>query len=45
MSAFDERTRSTVQKIPLCSVRAGPRDGEAWVNRLKEEYRALIAVR
>jgi len=35
-------TKNTVQKIPLLTVRAGPRDGEKWVERLKEEYTALI---
>ena len=29
----------------MLSVRAGPRDGEEWVKRLKEEYMALITVR
>jgi len=31
-----------IQKIPLMTVRAGPRDGAQWVERLKEEYNALI---
>jgi ufm1-conjugating enzyme 1 len=44
-AAFDEKTRSTVAKIPLCTVRGGPRDGDAWVQRLKEEYKSLISVR
>mmetsp|Transcript_16647 Transcript_16647/g.28850 ORF Transcript_16647/g.28850 Transcript_16647/m.28850 type:complete len:172 (-) Transcript_16647:292-807(-) len=39
---MDAGTKNTVQKIPLLTVRAGPRDGEAWINRLKEEYSALI---
>eukprot|EP00771_Trimastix_marina_P000310 gnl/Trimastix_PCT/1331.p1 GENE.gnl/Trimastix_PCT/1331~~gnl/Trimastix_PCT/1331.p1 ORF type:complete len:193 (+),score=23.98 gnl/Trimastix_PCT/1331:70-579(+) len=34
--------KGTIQRIPLCTVRACPRDGEQWVNRLKEEYNALI---
>lgn len=33
----------SVQKIPLFKIRAGPRDGEKWNERLKEEYKALIA--
>eukprot|EP00124_Ichthyophonus_hoferi_P004941 Ihof_evm3s619 gene=Ihof_evmTU3s619 len=28
--------------LPVCYTRAGPRDKEAWVQRLKEEYEALI---
>eukprot|EP00947_MAST-08B_sp_MAST-8B-sp1_P001651 g1651.t1 len=39
---FDSNTKKTVQKIPLLKTRAGPRDGEAWTTRLKEEYMALI---
>ena len=38
----DESVKSTVKKIPLLSVRAGPRDKDQWVARLKEEYAALI---
>ena len=41
---MDEHTKSTVSKIPLLTVNAGPRDGEQWVKRLKEEYAALIKV-
>ena len=33
-----------VQKIPLLKIRAGPRDGPKWIDRLKEEYQALITV-
>jgi hypothetical protein len=40
---FDEGTRKTVQKIPLLRTRAGPRDGEQWQARLREELQALIA--
>ncbi|KUF92629.1 Histone-lysine N-methyltransferase ATX3 [Phytophthora nicotianae] len=39
---IDENTKRTVQKIPLLTTRAGPRDGESWTKRLKEEYLALI---
>lgn len=38
---FDESTKKAVQKIPLLSVKAGPRDPN-WTDRLKEEYQALI---
>lgn len=32
-----------MQKIPVLKTRAGPRDGDKWTERLKEEYKALIA--
>eukprot|EP01063_Lacrimia_lanifica_P005341 TRINITY_DN13115_c0_g1_i1.p2 TRINITY_DN13115_c0_g1~~TRINITY_DN13115_c0_g1_i1.p2 ORF type:complete len:161 (+),score=62.63 TRINITY_DN13115_c0_g1_i1:68-550(+) len=35
--------KGTVKKIPLLKTKAGPRDGEQWTQRLKEEYEALIA--
>lgn len=40
--AFDENTKQTVRKLPLIKTRAGPADGEAWKQRLKEEYMCLI---
>jgi hypothetical protein len=39
----DKATRDTVEKIPLLSVRAGPRDAQ-WVDRMKQELTALIKV-
>lgn len=36
--------KDLAQKIPLLTVNAGPRDGEKWTQRLKEEYLALIKV-
>ena len=39
----DDGTKSTIQKIPLLTVKAGPRDPD-WGDRLKEEYAALIKV-
>lgn len=42
---IDESTKATVQKIPLLSVRAGPRDGDDWIKRYKQELNALIKVR
>eukprot|EP00933_Yihiella_yeosuensis_P046841 TRINITY_DN4246_c0_g1_i1.p1 TRINITY_DN4246_c0_g1~~TRINITY_DN4246_c0_g1_i1.p1 ORF type:complete len:170 (+),score=32.47 TRINITY_DN4246_c0_g1_i1:140-649(+) len=39
---YDDKTKAVVQKIPLLSVKAGPRDGADWVERLKEELAALI---
>jgi uncharacterized protein (DUF58 family) len=40
--SYDASTRRDVQKLPMLTVRAGPRDGAAWRERLKEEYKALI---
>lgn len=42
---IDNSTKSTVQKIPLLSIRAGPRDKDQWVARLKQELKSLIQVR
>ncbi len=41
---MDKATKETVQKIPLLTVNAGPRDADVWIKRLKEEYTALIKV-
>ena len=38
----DAATKAAVGKIPTLKTNAGPRDKEAWVNRLKEEYMSLI---
>jgi len=40
----DEVTRKQLASIPLLKTKAGPRDGELWVQRLKEEYQSLIKV-
>lgn len=40
----DEATKRSLAQIPLLKTKAGPRDGELWVNRLKEEYQSLIKV-
>ena len=42
IESWDSTTLATVKKIPLLTHKAGPRDGDAWVARLKEEYQALI---
>jgi ufm1-conjugating enzyme 1 len=42
---MDNQVKSTLQKIPLLTVKAGPRDGDEWIARLKQEYKALIEVR
>ena len=34
--SWDSTTRATVQKIPLLTVKAGPREKEEWPKRLKE---------
>jgi len=40
----DAGTRKTLSTIPLLKTKAGPRDKEEWVTRLKEEYNSLIKV-
>lgn len=40
----DAGTRKSLSGIPLLQTKAGPRDKEIWVQRLKEEYKALIMV-
>jgi len=42
--AIDSNTKAIVQKIPLCSVRAGPGDDkDEWAARLRQELTALIS--
>ncbi|KAL2718892.1 ubiquitin-fold modifier-conjugating enzyme 1 [Vespula squamosa] len=38
----DELTNKTLAGIPSLQTKAGPRDKNLWVQRLKEEYQALI---
>lgn len=40
----DELTNKTLSGIPSLQTKAGPRDKNLWVQRLKEEYQALITV-
>jgi len=40
--AISPATKTILQKIPLLTVKAGPRDGDEWMARLKEEYSRLI---
>ena len=40
----DEATKKTLAAIPLLRTNAGPRDGDQWATRLKEEYMSLIKV-
>jgi len=44
LAMVDEATRKQLACIPLLRTKAGPRDGELWVQRLKEEYQSLIKV-
>ncbi|KAK6746448.1 hypothetical protein RB195_012507 [Necator americanus] len=39
---MDDAARSRLKAIPLCRTKAGPRDGDLWIERLKEEYQAII---
>nr|DBA13904.1 TPA: hypothetical protein GDO54_004930 [Pyxicephalus adspersus] len=41
---FVVATRRVVSEIPLLKTGASPRDKELWVQRLKEEYQALIKI-
>lgn len=41
---MDVATRKSLSNIPLCKIKAGPRDKEQWPARLKEEYQSLIEV-
>lgn len=41
----DEGTRKTLSNIPLLATKAGPREKELWIQRLKEEYQSLIKVK
>lgn len=43
--SVDAATKDTIKKLPLLTVKAGPRDGDDWIKRMKEEYMSLIAVR
>ena len=45
LKMVDANTKKTLATIPLLKTRAGPRDGDVWVDRLKEEYLSLIQVR
>ena len=40
----DETTKKTLASIPLLRTNAGPRSGDQWPVRLKEEYLSLIKV-
>jgi len=38
----DAATKKTLSGIPLCKTKAGPRDKEIWMPRLKEEYQVEL---
>nr|CAD7575898.1 unnamed protein product [Timema californicum] len=38
----DDSTKKSLSGIPLLKTKAGPRDKDLWVQRLKEEYQGLI---
>lgn len=40
----DAATKKTLSNLPLLKTKAGPRERDVWVTRLKEEYQALITV-
>ena len=43
LKMVDAATRKAVSNIPQLKTKAGPRDKEEWVKRLKEEYASLIS--
>lgn len=43
MAGLNDITKQELKKIPLLKNNAGPRDGDLWLERLKEEFEALIA--
>ena len=44
LQMVDAATKKTLGAIPLLKTKAGPREKELWVQRLKEEYHSLIQV-
>lgn len=34
-----------LSQLPVMKIKAGPRDGDLWLQRLEEEYKCLIKVR
>lgn len=42
MTSLNDKSKQELKKIPLLKINAGPRDGDLWLERLKEEYEALI---
>eukprot|EP01051_Picozoa_sp_SAG22_P006901 SAG22_NODE_467_length_10171_cov_4.306295_14_plen_146_part_00 len=42
MAAITDDVKRTVQKLPLLTVKAGPREKDEWRDRLKEELACLI---
>lgn len=42
---MDAETKGALSKLPLLTVKCGPRDGDGWIERLKEELSCLVKVR
>ena len=39
---METNVQDSLEKLPFIKTTAGPLDGEAWIERLKEEYTVLI---
>jgi ufm1-conjugating enzyme 1 len=39
---MEQNISTSLEKLPFIKTNAGPKDGEAWIERLKEEYMLLI---
>jgi ufm1-conjugating enzyme 1 len=39
---MEQSISTTLESLPFIKTNAGPKDGEAWIERLKEEYMLLI---
>lgn len=39
---MEQSITQTLERLPFIKTNAGPRDGELWIERLKEEYMLLI---
>lgn len=39
---METNLQDSLEKLPFIKTTAGPLDGEAWIERLKEEYTVLI---
>ncbi len=39
---MESQNLASLERLPFIKTNAGPKDGEAWIDRLKEEYMVLI---
>ncbi len=39
---MEQNLGTTFEQLPFMKTNAGPKDGEQWIERLKEEYMVLI---